>query len=67
LHAWKTAADRIARPGTLVFALPATAEGVPAVLARPMTEHARAYVCAGASCLPEISELPELLRLLEGR
>jgi len=67
LHEWKQAVDRIAPPGTLVFALPGDAQNVPASLSRPFPEQVRAYVCNGAKCLPEIVRLPDLLTILSAQ
>ncbi len=67
LREWKTAADRVAVPTTLLFALPDTAEGVPNNLRRPASGRPVAYCCGGDKCLPEIVHLPDLFPILSTR
>jgi uncharacterized protein YyaL (SSP411 family) len=67
LHEWKRAADRVAAPGVLVFALPGDAQNVPASLSRPLSERVQAHVCSGDKCLPEIVQLADLLTILSAR
>jgi uncharacterized protein YyaL (SSP411 family) len=64
---WQSALTRIYRPHTLVLALPAGLSGLPPVLdkAAPPTG-VNAWVCRGVSCLPAISNLVELERVLAG-
>ena len=64
LQEWKRAADRVAAPGTLVFALPGDAQDVPASLSRPFAEHVQAHVCGADKCLPPIVQLHDLLTIL---
>jgi hypothetical protein len=67
LQEWKQAADRVAAPGALVFALPRDAQDVPASLSRPFAEHVQAHVCATDKCLPPIVQLHDLLTILSAR
>jgi uncharacterized protein YyaL (SSP411 family) len=67
LQEWKRAVDRLAAPGSLVFALPGAAQNVPASLARPGSESMVAYVCGGGRCLPDIVHLPDLLTILSAQ
>lgn len=54
-------------PYTLVFALHSELAGLPSSLNKPIaTDNAvNAWVCQGVKCLPEISDLRELLRVCE--
>ena len=66
LTEWKTALQ-CGSPYTLVFALPSELVGLPSSLNKPaaMDNAVNAWVCQGVKCLPEISNLRELLRVCE--
>ena len=54
-------------PYTLVFAVPLELLGLPPGLNKPAARDntVNAWVCQGVKCLPEISDLQELLRVCE--
>jgi uncharacterized protein YyaL (SSP411 family) len=56
-------------PHTLVFALPSELLGLPSSLNKPAARDntVNAWVCKGVKCLPEITDLQELLRVCEIR
>ncbi|MDN5836555.1 MAG: thioredoxin domain-containing protein, partial [Nitrosospira sp.] len=66
LEEWSKAL-RHSPPYTLVFALPSELVGLPPSLSKPaaMDNTVNAWVCHGVKCLPEISDLQELLRVCE--
>ncbi len=66
LAEWKNAL-RHAPPTILVLALPLELAGLPPSLSKPaaMNNTVNAWVCQGVKCLPEISDLQELLRICE--
>ena len=66
LAKWKDALRRSA-PSILVFALPSELGELPPGLSKPaaMDNTVNAWVCQGVKCLPEISDLQELLRVCE--
>ncbi|SFN65625.1 hypothetical protein SAMN05216386_1523 [Nitrosospira briensis] len=66
LAEWKNAL-RYCSPRTLVFALPLELVGLPPSLSKAAPENnaVNAWVCQGVKCLPEISDLLELLRFCE--
>ena len=68
LAEWKNAL-RCIYPCTLVFALPSELVGLPPSLNKPVsTSNAvNAWVCHGVNCLPEISDLQQLLSICEMR
>jgi uncharacterized protein YyaL (SSP411 family) len=68
LAEWKQAL-RCIPPHTLVFALPSELAGLPPSLDKPLaTANAvNAWVCHGVKCLPEISDLQQLLSVCEMR
>ena len=68
LAEWKNAL-RCIPPHTLVFALPSELTGLPPSLNKPLaTANAvNAWVCHGVKCLPEISDLQQLLSVCEMR
>ena len=68
LAEWKNAL-RYCSPRTLVFALPLELVGLPPSLSKAAPENnaVNAWVCQGVKCLPEISDLRELLRFCEIR
>jgi uncharacterized protein YyaL (SSP411 family) len=68
LAEWKNALRSIP-PHTLVFALPSELTGLPPSLNKPLaTANAvNAWVCHGVKCLPEISDLQQLLSVCEMR
>jgi uncharacterized protein YyaL (SSP411 family) len=68
LAEWKNAL-RCISPCTLVFALPLELVGLPPSLNKPVsTSNAvNAWVCHGVKCLPEISDLQQLLSICEMR
>ena len=61
---WQRAINARYMPHTLVLAIPAGVEGLPAVLDKPATTAVNAWVCRGVTCLPSIADLAELLRVL---
>ena len=63
---WKVAL-RHSPPSILVFALPSELAALPPSLSKPaaMDNAVNAWVCQGVKCLPEISDLQELLRVCE--
>jgi uncharacterized protein YyaL (SSP411 family) len=66
LAEWKNTLRR-ASPAPLVLALPVELAGLPASLDKPgaADNTVNAWVCQGVKCLPEISNLQELLRTCE--
>jgi uncharacterized protein YyaL (SSP411 family) len=66
LAEWRNAL-RYGFPHTLVFALPLEFVGLPPSLSKPAAKNnaVNAWVCHGVKCLPEISDLRELLRVCE--
>ena len=66
LAEWKNAL-RHASPTILVLALPLELAGLPLSMSKPaaMNNTVNAWVCQGVKCLPEISDLQELLRICE--
>jgi hypothetical protein len=65
---WRNALRR-APPTIVVLALPSDLAGLPLSLSKPaaMNNGVNAWVCQGVKCLPEISDLQELLRICEIR
>jgi len=66
--AWQRALERTLRPAVRIFDVSGAAE-LPPPLAkghRP-AEGAVAWICAGASCLPPVTDLPEVERELQRR
>jgi hypothetical protein len=64
---WQGALARTYRPDTMVLALPAGLAGLPPVLDKAASATGvNAWVCRGVSCLPAISNLVELERVLAG-
>ncbi|SCX39112.1 thioredoxin domain-containing protein [Nitrosospira sp. Nsp1] len=68
LAEWKNAL-RCISPYTLVFALPLELVGLPPSLNKPVATSSavNAWVCHGVKCLPEISDLQQLLSICEMR
>ncbi|MDE2365943.1 MAG: thioredoxin domain-containing protein, partial [Betaproteobacteria bacterium] len=66
LAKWEDALRRSA-PSILVFSLPSELVGLPQSLSKPAAtdDTVNAWVCQGVKCLPEISDLQELLRVCE--
>ncbi|SEL04081.1 thioredoxin domain-containing protein [Nitrosovibrio tenuis] len=66
LAKWEDALRRSA-PSILVFALPSELVGLPPNLSKPapIDDTVNAWVCQGVKCIPEISDLQELLRVCE--
>lgn len=66
LMEWKKALG-CGSPYTLVFAVPLELLGLPSGLNKPAAgdNTVNAWVCQGVKCLPEISDLQELLRVCE--
>jgi uncharacterized protein len=60
LGAWMRALAREYLPRTLVLAIPAGRHGLPAVLDKPASRTVGAWLCRGATCLPEITSLDAL-------
>ena len=64
---WQRALSAAYRPATLVVAIAPGARGLPAALDKPAPGGAasvNAWVCRGVTCLPPITELVELERVL---
>jgi uncharacterized protein len=61
LARWRRALARKHAPATLVLALAPDARGLPAVLAKPVSERVNAWVCEGVTCMPPVDRLEELL------
>jgi uncharacterized protein YyaL (SSP411 family) len=65
LREWRHALATRYRPDTLIIALRGDVSGLPPVLAKPaMTGGVNAWVCQGVSCLPPVSDLGTIERLL---
>ncbi len=66
LSAWKHALRQSA-PGFLVFALPSNLASLPRALDKPAAsgDGVNAWACQGVKCLPQISDLHELLRFCQ--
>ncbi len=65
LTEWKKMLRR-SSPRILVFALPSELVGLPPSLNKPAAKDTvNAWVCEGVKCLPEITDLQELLRVCE--
>jgi uncharacterized protein len=60
LQAWSEAMARTYLPGTLVLAIPAQANHLPAVLDKPAAQSPRAWLCRGTTCLPPIDQVEAL-------
>ena len=66
LQEWQRALNARYRPETLVFALPGELAGLPPAFDKPVPgSGVNAYVCQGVSCLPPVSELGTIERLLQ--
>ncbi len=64
---WQSALARSYRPHTLVLALPTGLSGLPAVLDKAAPPAGvNAWVCRGVSCLPAITDIAGLERILAG-
>src|SRR5262249_12491028 len=62
---WQRALARRYRPDTLVLAVPAGVPGLPAVLDKSApASGVQAWVCHGTSCLPPITVLADLEKVL---
>ena len=66
LKEWQRVTDGIYAPHRLIFAIPATAKNLPAILAekKPETDII-AYVCHGQRCLPPIMTLAEFRKAIK--
>jgi uncharacterized protein YyaL (SSP411 family) len=65
LHDWQRALAARFRPDTLIFALGNDEANLPATLAKPSpSSGVNAWVCQGVSCLPPVSDLGTIERLL---
>jgi hypothetical protein len=65
---WQRALSAAYRPATLVVAIAPGVRGLPAALDKPVPAGAagvNAWVCRGVTCLPPITELVELERVLD--
>ena len=65
---WQRSLERTLRPAVRIFDVSGTADLPPALAkgARP-TEGAVAWICAGTSCLPPVTDLAATERALVGR
>jgi len=62
---WQRALARTYRPDTIVLALPAGLAGLPPVLDKAAPARGvNAWVCRGVTCLPPVTELAELERVM---
>jgi len=61
---WQRAVAARYLPSTLTLGIANATVALPAFLARPEAPVATAYVCHGVSCLPPVTALAELVRLL---
>jgi uncharacterized protein YyaL (SSP411 family) len=66
LREWQRALAARYRPDTLCIALPNDLDALPAALAKPAaTRGVNAWLCQGVSCLPPVSDLGTIGRLLD--
>ena len=66
LREWRRGLARRYRPHTLVVALPDDITGLPPALAKPAaTASVNAWLCIGVTCLPPVSDLGKIERLLD--
>ena len=62
---WRRELDAHYLPQTLALAIPPGVPGLPATLAKPVTDAVvNAWVCRGVKCLPPITGLDELISML---
>jgi uncharacterized protein YyaL (SSP411 family) len=66
LAAWSRDLAASYAPSTLVLALPATKEPLPAVLDKHVGPTVNAWVCRGVVCLPPMERVAEVLRAIGG-
>jgi uncharacterized protein len=62
---WRALLDAAFLPTTMTLYVPASAKGLPPVLAKPASDTAQAWVCEGMTCLPRVSTPEELRGALE--
>jgi uncharacterized protein YyaL (SSP411 family) len=66
LHTWQRALAARYRPDTKVVAVPGDVPNLPPTLAKPVAAGSvNAWVCQGVSCLPPLSDLGTIERLLD--
>jgi uncharacterized protein YyaL (SSP411 family) len=61
---WRDALWQTYDPTTLVLSVPTGVAGLPPTLDKPSRGEVNAVVCQGVSCIPPISDLPQLLAAL---
>jgi uncharacterized protein YyaL (SSP411 family) len=66
---WKRSLAGIYRPGTMIFAIPAAAQGLTAALDKPPGDAnaVNAWICRGVTCLPAVTRLAEIEPILASR
>lgn len=66
LAAWRTALAKAghARLKSLILALPNELNGLPPTLSKPTSPTVNAWICQGVNCLPPVTELETLLKML---
>ncbi|HTD89868.1 MAG TPA: hypothetical protein VK663_04345, partial [Burkholderiales bacterium] len=66
MHEWQRALAARYRPHTLILAVPDEMKDLPPTLAKPSaTQGVNAWVCQDVSCLPPLSDLGTIKRLLD--
>ena len=64
---WRSTMQRRYLPNTLILSIPPESAGLPPVMDKAAGDPVNAWVCSGVSCLPPITELAELERVLAAR
>ena len=64
---WQSEMRRQYLPNTLILSIPLEIAGLPPILDKAPGDPVNAWVCSGVSCLPPITELAELERVLAAR
>jgi uncharacterized protein YyaL (SSP411 family) len=67
MRQWRDTLQRRTLPNTLILSIPPETAGLPPVLDKAAGDPVNAWVCSGVSCLPPITELAELERVLAAR
>jgi len=66
MRQWRRALDQTYLPSTLLFSLAPGINGLPPLLAKPLTQAAvNAWVCQGVTCLAPVDTLEKLLGVLK--
>jgi uncharacterized protein YyaL (SSP411 family) len=61
---WREVLERAYRPTTLTLFVPASAQGLPEVLAKPLAQGVQAWVCEGLACRAPIASAHDLREAL---